>query len=305
MKKISIVFITLILILQFSSFALASEYNINNITKDNGIQSKDLNQSNYTTDKYIISQKQLDYLLENYVNNTTKTYDIINADIIYKDLTNDGIYELIILYQDFNGEKYLEIYTPVNNKITRIFSGYGDHINIDQNSFSITNTEFDGRYFYETYTYRWRNGKFLRTGYSKTYIRDNEFFWELPTQKNNPSWNNWPNGNTNKTNITRDERILTVENLLKARMTGNINFSKNYLSKNFKKDIDNNKLRQLIPYGKVSNIDIFESQRDDWVVVVINDRWGQSRVFKFVPIKEKDQYGNYKIDQIKEIPRAN
>jgi hypothetical protein len=29
------------------------------------------------------------------------------------------------------------------------------------------------------------------------------------------------------------------------------------------------------------------------------------RVFKFVPVEEKDKYGNFKIDQIVEIPRAN
>lgn len=305
MKKLGVALITLVLVLQFSSFAFASE---NNAIKSNDVQSKVLKsiyQNNYTNTKYIISQKQIDYLLNSYIKFTTKTYDMADAKIVYRDLTGDGVYELIILYQDFYGERYLEIYTPVSSKMVRIFSGHGDYINIAQNSFSITNIKFDGRYFYETYTYRWRNGKFLRTGYSKTYIRDNGFFWEWPTQSDNSSWNRWPNWNTNKTNVTTDERTLTVKNLLKARMTGDLNFAKNYLSKDLKKSVDNNKLRQLIPYGKVSTIDIFESQRGDWVVAVINDRWGQSRVFKFVPIKEKDQYGNYKIDQIVEIPRAN
>jgi len=39
--------------------------------------------------------------------------------------------------------------------------------------------------------------------------------------------------------------------------------------------------------------------------VIIRDIWGTSRVFKFVPVNEKDEYGNFKIDEILEIPRAN
>lgn len=302
MKKIGATLIALLLVFQFSSFAFASESN--NFTSNN-IQSKvvkTIYQNNYTTSRYM-SQKQIDSLLGNYVRLTVKNYDIADADIAYRDLTGDGKYELIILYQGFYGEKYLEIYTPVGNKMIRIFSGQGGSINIGKNSFSITNIKFDGRYFYETYTYSWRNGKFLRTGYSKTYIKDNGFFWEW-SQNDIPSWDNWSNWNSSKNDV-KDERTLTVKNLLKARMTEDLKFARNYLSKDLKSKTSTSKLRNLIPYGKVSTIDIFESQRGDWVVAVINDRWGQSRVFKFVPVKEKDQYGNYKIDQIIEIPRAN
>lgn len=303
MKKISVTLIALVLIFQFSSFAFASE---NNIATSKNVQNKvvrTIYQNNYTTSRYM-SQKQIDSLLGNYVKFTVRNYDIADADIVYRDLTGDGVYELIILYQGFYGERYLEIYTPVGNKMVRIFSGQGGSIDIGKNSFSITNIKFDGRYFYETYTYRWRNGKFLRTGYSKTYIKNDGYFWEWPTQNNALSWSDWSNWN-NTFDITKDERTLTVKNLLKARMTGELNFARNYLSKDLKSKTSSNKLCNLIPYGKVSTIDIFDSQRGDWVVAVINDNWGQSRVFKFVPVKEKDQYGNYKIDQIVEIPRAN
>lgn len=303
MKKIGATLIALFLIFQFSSFAFASE---NNIVTSNNVQSKvvkTIYQNNYTT-SWHMSQKQIDSLLGNYVKFTVRNYDIADADIVYRDLTGDGIYELIILYQGFYGERYLEVYTPVSNKMIRIFSGQGGSINIGKNSFSITNIKFDGRYFYETYTYRWRNGKFLRTGYSKTYIKNDGYFWEWPTQNNTPSWSNWSNWN-NTFDVTKDERTLTVKNLLKARMTGELKFARNYLSKDLKSKTSSNKLHNLIPYGKVSTIDIFDSQRGDWVVAVINDNWGQSRVFKFVPVKEKDQYGNYKIKQIIEIPRAN
>ena len=73
-------------------------------------------------------------------------------------------------------------------------------------------------------------------------------------------------------------------------MQGDYNFAKNYLSKAYREKINSKDLKSIIPYGRVTALDIFESKRGDWVVAVIKDSWGQDRVFKFVPVEEKDKH---------------
>jgi len=214
-----------------------------------------------------------------------------NAQKIYKDFDKDGVYEVAVIYNGANGNKYLAVYKIQGRKMVQIFSGKGISIKVNSNGFSISNIKYDGRYFYETYTYTWSKGKFLRTGYAKTYIKEGSFDYAKPVK--------------DKPIVSKDERVLTVSSLLKARMQGKYNEAMNYLSKGYKEKIDSNKLKSIIPYGTVTAIDIFDSQRGDWVVAVIRDILGNSRVFKFVPVNEKDVYGNIKIDEIVEIPRAN
>lgn len=214
-----------------------------------------------------------------------------NAQKIYRDFDNDGVYEVAVIYNGTYGNKSLAVYKIQSNRMVQIFSGKGASIRVNSNGFSISNVKYDGRYFYETYTYTWNNGKFLRTGYAKTYIKDGYYDYEKPIKDK-------PIGN-------KDERAITVNSLLKARMQGNYNEAMNYLSKAYKAKIDSKELKSIIPYGRVTAVDIFDSQRGDWVVAVIRDIWGNSRVFKFVPVNEKDEYGNFKIDEIVEIPRAN
>lgn len=214
-----------------------------------------------------------------------------SAQKIHRDFDNDGVYEIAVIYNGTHGYKYLTVYKIQGKRMVQMFSGKGVAIRVNSNGFSISNVKYDGRYFYETYTYTWSNGKFLRTGYAKTYIKEGSFDYEKPI-KDRPI-------------ISKDERILTVNSLLNARMHGKYDEVMNYLSKAYKEKIDSNKLQSIIPYGNVTAIDIFDSQRGDWVVAVIRDIWGNSRVFKFVPVNEKDGYGNIKIDEIVEIPRAN
>jgi len=214
-----------------------------------------------------------------------------NAQKIYRDFDNDGVNEVIVIHSDTYGNKYLSVYKVQGKKMVQIFSGKGVSIKVNSKGFSISNVKYDGRYFYETYTYTWNNGKFLRTGYAKTYIKEGSFDYEKPIK--------------DKPIVSKDERILTVNSLLRARMQGKYEEARNYLSKAYKAKIDANKLKSIIPYGTVTAVDIFDSQRGDWVVVIIRDVWGNSRVFKFVPVNEKDGYGNIKIDEIIEIPRAN
>ena len=64
--------------------------------------------------------------------------------------------------------------------MTRIFPIKGASIRVNTDSFSIGNVKYDGRCFYETYTYQWGNGRFLRTGYSKTYVKDGYIDYEKP-----------------------------------------------------------------------------------------------------------------------------
>jgi len=214
-----------------------------------------------------------------------------NAQKIYRDFDKDGVYEVVVIYDGLYSNKHIAVYKVQGKKMVQIFSGQGASVKVNSNGFSISNVKYDGRYFYETYTYTWHNGKFLRTGYAKTYIKEGYVDYEKPVK--------------DKPTVSKDERVLTVNSLLKARMQGKYDEAMNYLSKAYKAKIDSNKLKFIIPYGTVTAIDIFDSQRGDWVVVVIRDTRGISRVFKFVPVNEKDGYGNIKIDQVVEIPKAN
>ncbi len=215
-----------------------------------------------------------------------------NAQKIYRDFDKDGQYEVAVIYNGTYGNKYLTIYKIQGKRMVQIFSGKGDSVRVNSDGFSITNVKYDGRYFYETYTYTWGNGKFLRTGYAKTYIKSGYFDNEKPI-KDRPD------------NVARDPRALAVNSLLKTRMQGNYDKAMNYLSKAYKAKIDSKELISIIPYGTVTAVDIFDSQRGDWVVAIIRDTWGRDRVFKFVPVEEKDKYGTFKIGDIVEIPRAN
>lgn len=238
------------------------------------------------------------YFLENDVGPLSIHVDLFytyrpfyNAQKIYRDFDKDGHYEVAVIYNGTYGNKYLTIYKIQGKRMVQIFSGKGDSVRVNSDGFSITNVKYDGRYFYETYTYTWGNGKFLRTGYAKTYIKGGYTDYEKPV----PS----------QPDVAKDARALTVNSLLKARMQGNYDIAMNYLSEAYKEKIDSKDLKTIIPYGRVTAVDIFDSQRGDWVVAVIRDTWGRDRVFKFVPVEEKDKYGTFKIGDIVEIPRAN
>jgi hypothetical protein len=279
-KKISYTLTAVLLfVLMFSSFTFAA---------DNGTY--------YYLEDEVESLSVTNYRLINPSNihlDSIFTYNYIyNKQTIYRDFDGDGVYEVAIIYYSTSGDEYLEVYKIQGQKMTRIFSDKGASIRVNTDSFSIGNVKYDGRCFYETYTYQWGNGRFLRTGYSKTYVKDGYIDYEKPI-KDNP------------TKIIKDERTFTVNSLLKARIQGDYDFAKNFLSKAYNEKINSRDLRSIIPYGRVTAVDIFESKRGDWVVAVIKDSWGQDRVFKFVPVEEKDKYGNFKIDQIVEIPRAN
>lgn len=223
---------------------------------------------------------QQDYFVRNQLNSLFITYyrtglvsgKIYDIEVSLRDFTGDKNHEVAVITHTVTGEKHLDIFTGYGQKMIRIFSGKGDLIKLNFNSFSISNVKYDGRYYNETYTYKWRNGKFLRTGYAKTYIRDDGYY-EIPI-KDKPI------------KIIKDERAFAVNSLLKARMQGNYDFAMNYLSKAYKEKFGSKDMRSLIPYGQVTTVDIFESQRGDWVVAVIRDYWGQSRVFKFVPTRK-------------------
>jgi hypothetical protein len=227
-----------------------------------------------------ISQKQLSSVLAAY---RKYHWEIVDTDITLRDYTGDGKPEIVVISDTYTGKKYLDIFSVTDKGSSCIFSGSGISIKLNKNTFSISNVRFDGRYYYETYTYQWRSGRFLRTGYAKTYTRSGNY--EKP--------------------IKNDERITVVNALLKARMRGDYREFSYYLSKAYQNKVKPENIASIIPYGKVTAIDIFDSKNGDWVVVVIRDMWGQDRVFKFVPVQEKDIYGSFKIDYIMEIPRAN
>lgn len=277
LKKTSLTLIAVLLFAQvFSSFALA---------QDNSVYYYLENEMEFSHSKPVITSKiRFDSI---------STYNYFYyKQTIYRDFDGDGVYEVAVIYYSTSEDKYLEVYKMIGEKIVRVFSGQGASIRINTDSFSISNVKYDGRYFYETYTYQWGNGKFLRTGYAKTYIKNGNMDYERPI-KDNPS------------KVIKDERALTVNSLLKARMQGNYDFAMNYISKAYNEKINSKDLGLIIPNGRVTAVDIFESKRGDWVVAVIKDSWGQDRVFKFVAVEEKDKYGSFKIDQIVEIPRAN
>lgn len=268
LKKKCFALIAVLLLAQvFSSFALAADNSTYYYLED------EVNPSNIKLDSF-------------------NTYDYFyNTQKYYRDFDKDGVYEVAVISNGANGQKYLEVYKMSGKKMVRVFSGKGASIRVNTASFSISNVKYDGRYFYETYTYTWGNGKFLRTGYAKTYIKDGNNH-EKPN-KDNPI------------KVIKDARALMVNSFLKARMQGNYDFAKNYISKAYSEKINAKDLKSLVPYGTVTAVDIFESKRGDWVVAIIKDSWGRSRVFKFVPVEEKDKYSDFKIDQIVEIPRAN
>jgi len=215
---------------------------------------------------------------------------IIDVDVILRDYTGNGVLDILVVYTDKHDYKYLDIYTITGNRARKIFSGEGNQLNLKRKDSQFPNIKYDGRYFYETYTYEWSQlrGRFLRVGYGKTYIRDYE------------SGGNWRPSKP----IIRDGRIKTVNDFLKERMDGRMISAEKYLSSSYKGKINADDLKMIVPYGNVTTIDIFNSQRGDWVVVVIRDFWGRSRVFKFVPVREADRYGEYKIDDIIEIQQA-
>lgn len=278
----------------FSSFALAADTSTYYYFEDKIKDSLDFNF------RLVLPTKiQLESLYDISTNNIYRYNNFYDMQIVYRDFDKDGVYEVAVIYYSTSGDKYLEVYKTVGQKMLRVFSGRGNAINISSNSFSITNVKYDGRYFNETYTYKWGNGKFLRTGYAKTYIKD--YYIDYPSYPTYPTYPDYEK----PSKVTNDERALTVKSFLKARMQGDNKFAYNYISKDYKEKISSKDIAKLVPYGKVTAIDIFDSKRGDWVVAVIKDSWGQSRVFKFVPVYEKDQYSDYKIDQIVEIPKAN
>lgn len=243
--------------------------------------------SKNNTKKDSITGTQLSSMLAGYSKSHGQSDYINGLDVTVKDFTGDRKLDVAIISSNGRGEKYLDIYTFSRNKAYRIFSGKGKSIKINKYSFDITNAGYDGRYYNETYTYQWSEsrGKFLRVGYDKTYIKGG-------------------NGGGHEKPGRYDERISAAKSLLSARMKGNYEQAAKYLSKSYKEKLGTKGIASVIPYGTVTAVDIFDSQRGDWVVVVMKDRRGQSRVFKFVPVQEKDKYGNYKIDNIVEIQQA-
>ncbi len=287
-KKFSVVIIALILIVQsLSSFALAADNNNQNMIQGKVIT--EVVQSENFRYGYL-TPRQLSILLNVLGEPYSIWNEIADVDVTLRDYTGDGVLDIAIVYTDVYNYKHLHIYTITGNNAVRIFSGAGSHLNLNRKNFSISNVKYDGRYFYETYTYEWSQirGRFLRIGYAKTYIRDYD------------GNNHWRPIKP----ITKDERIKTVSAFLNERMNGRMESAENYLSESNKAEVDAQDLKALVPYGKVTAIDIFDSQRGDWVVVVIRDYWGRSRVFKFVPIEEENEFGKFKIDNIIEIPEA-
>ncbi|MCR4429820.1 MAG: hypothetical protein NUV45_02235 [Tepidanaerobacteraceae bacterium] len=283
-KKLSLIFtLTLVLGVILSSFASAAQDDPQNSIKSQVMTGILKNNTN----KYSITGTQLNSMLADYSKNHRQSDYINGLDVTIKDFTGDGKLDVGIISSNGKGDKYLDIYTFSGNKTYRIFSGKGKSIKINKYSFDITNVGYDGRYYNETYTYQWSesHGRFLRVGYAKTYIKGgNGGGYEKPGKY--------------------DERISTAKSLLSARMSGNYEQAAKYLSTAYREKLGTEGIGSAIPYGMVTAVDIFESQRGDWVAVVMKDRWGQSRVFKLVPVQEKDQYGNYKIDNIVEIPQA-
>lgn len=287
-KKLSVVAIALIITVQlFSSFALAADNNNQYVIQGKVItgivQDEDFRYGYLTT-------KQLNMLLNVLGKSYLNWNEIVDVDVTLRDYTGDGVLDIAIVYTDLYNYKHLDIYTFTGNNAVKIFSGAGSHLNLNRRTFSISNVKYDGRHFYETYTYEWSQvkGRFLRTGYAKTYIRDYD------------GNNHWRPIKP----ITKDERIKTVGAFLNERMNWRMDSAKNYLSESYKAEVDAQDLKALVPFGRVTAIDIFESQRGDWVVVVIKDYWGRSRVFKFVPVEEENEFGKFKIDNIIEIPEA-
>lgn len=248
-----------------------------------------------------ISYRYLDVLINTYLRYGNFSRDIIDVKVALRNYTDQGPFDVAIISHSRTGVKYLDIFAFSNGKMTRVFSGNGSHVKLDAKSFSIGNIKNDGRFYYEAYTYTWRDGRFLRTGYSKTYIRNwNDFFYDYGYDYYYDHYIRPRRPEVRPERPSQDERINVARSLINARMAGKD--GKEYLSENLKKELGSKGVVSLIPYGRLTVIDIFESERGDWVVAVIKDSWGTDRVFKLVPVEEK---GAVKIDAIIEIPKAN
>jgi len=285
LKKVSILALTFILLSQlFTGFVMAAENNSNYAIQTKIIKEIYLNPKGWNT-----PWAQVSFLLNSYekshLNDKSKD-PIVNLYVVFKDYTMDKKDDVIIVSNGKSGKQYIDVYTLTGKGAVLRFSGSGDVVKLNDKSFSLINYGYNGRYYYETHTYEWLGGKFVKTAYSITYYKDSS----SNTKPTNPKKN--------------DERIATAKALLSARMKGDFELASKYLSKSYREKIGISGLKNIIPYGVVTAVDIFESQRGDWVAVVMKDWAGRSRVFKFVPVEEKDQYGNIKISEIVEIPQA-
>lgn len=285
LKKISVITLTLVLASQiFAGFAMAAE---NNNTY--AIQNKIIKDIYLSPKGWNTPWSQVNSVLNNYLTNRMgkNTKDpIVGAYAVIRDYTSDNVDDIVIISYGRSGKQYIDIYTVAGRWAVLRFSGSGDVVKLNNNTFSLINYGYNGRHYYATHTYQWLWGKFVKTGYSITYYR---------------------NGSSSPKPIKPkyDERIETAKALLSARMKGNFELAGKYLSKAYREKIGGGSgLKNLIPWGTVSAVDIFDSQRGDWVAVVMKDWAGRSRVFKLVPIEEKDNYGNIKINEIVEIPQA-
>lgn len=285
LKRISVLTLTFILLSQlFAGFAMAAENNNNYAIQTKIIKDIYLNPRGWNT-----PWTQVSSLLNSYEETRlgTKSKDpIVSVYAVVKDYTLDKKDDIAIVSYGKSGKQYIDVYTLAGRTAVLRFSGVGDVVKLNDKSFSLTNYGYDGRHYYATHTYEWLRGKFVKTGYSITYYKNGS-------------------SNTKPTNPGKyDERIVTAKALLSARMKGDFELASKYLSSSYKEKIGTSGLKNIIPYGVVTAVEIFDSQRGDWVAVVMKDWSGRSRVFKFVPVEEKDQYGNIKINEIVEIPQA-
>lgn len=304
LKKLVTSVVVLLLLSQLvAGFALAAEGNDQYYIKAK--ITRDIRLEPYG---WQFSYGYLDLVIDTYMRYAHSSQDIVDVNVALRNYTGNGSFDVAIISHSRTGVKYLDIFAFSGDKMTRVFSGSGSQVKLGADSFSIGNIKNDGRYYYEAYNYTWRDGKFLRTGYSKTYIKDwNDFYFDY--DYNDYYDYNYYYDYFNPTRPivrpekpSKDERINVVRSMVNARMSGKDSVAKDFLSEAFKKQLGNKGVDTLLPYGRLTAVDIFNSQRGDWVVAVIKDSWGIDRVFKFVPVKEN---GTFKIDAIVEIPRAN
>ena len=298
-KRLATSVVVLLLLSQLvAGFALAAEDNNQyyikaKITKDIKLEPYGLQ----------FSYSYLDAVIDAYMRYGYFSNDIADVNVALRNYTGNGSFDVAIISHSRTGVKYLDIFSLSGNRMTRVFSGSGSNVELGADSFSIGNVKNDGRYYYEAYTYKWRDGKFLRTGYSKTYIKDwNDFYYDYGYDYDYDFvYPGRPIIRPEKP-VKKDERISVVRSLVNARMAGKDSIAKGHLTESLKKQLGNKGIDTLVPYGRLTTVDIFDSQRGDWVVAIIKDSWGIDRVFKFVPVKEN---GSYKINSIVEIPKAN
>ncbi len=285
LKRISVLTLTFILLSQlFVGFAMAAENN-----NSYAVQTKIIKDIYLSPKGWDTPWAQVSSLLNSYEKTRLgdKSKDpIVSVYAVVGDYTLDKRDDIIIVSYGKSGKQYIDVYTLAGRRAVLTFSGAADVVKLNNKNFALTNYGYNGRHYYVTHTYEWLWGKFVKTGYSITYYRDGS----SSTKPTNPG--------------KYDERIATAKALLSARMKGNFELANKYLSSSYKEKIGTSGLKNIIPYGVVTAVDIFESQRGDWVAVVMKDWSGRSRVFKLVPVAEKDQYGNIKINEIVEIPQA-